>query len=417
MNKMKHIDKIMSTVMKGLKSKDPYTFDLEEARVLAVDRVISSGIPLFDLHLYNEKKGNEYGLPRGRVVEMYGNSGSMKTSLAQLFCARALSQDGMAFYFESEGDFDPDYQEHFQNIYGVTEKQKKRMSVTVVNSVEDAAYKIKSVVEDLKDFAQKLVDKGEYENLKDVYMDVPLIIVLDSLGSLRCEEDIERREKDFKKTMKKEGETSDGNTNRVGAKASAIHEFFKDLIREFQVLGICFLFTNHVRDNLGFGYAKYVPAHDSATKFYPSLRLELKQGKPMKDKTSYSIGYSPGFELDVKVKKIRGPATNDNKFVIDYYYDTGFDYVGSLIETIKETGVGTYRARCISFENELSEELCEKFPKFTEWANKGKVSQNKLRNALSEDPELYLEFQEVCFSFGPRSNALDSQNEEMDSIL
>jgi RecA/RadA recombinase len=360
-------------------------FDIEDSHVkFGVHRYLSTGLPSWDLHLPHNKDRTQYGIPYGRIIEVHGESSSCKTTLAMNLAAENTANGGLTYWCQSEGDFDRDYANHFLRERGVDvdgeQDSESLWAVADPTTLKDLFQVVKGIVAPIREVADKIEEQGgnPLEKLP------PVLIVIDSLAALSGDEDRARLDNDW----------DDGT--KVGGHAGEMHRFFKFFIRDFARLGIMLFMTNHYRADLGFGKRTKIPAHESAIRYYTSLRMSLGRGYDKanlnKTVTRGGLEYDVGFPLNVGIYKIRGEYVQDGELSVPYYHNHGFDYLASLIDALRLTGLLNERAGVYEF-TELPEGMEEKVT--------GKIAKKELRNLLRDDLGLAVKLERMAMKRGP----------------
>lgn len=346
-----------------------------------IHRYLSTGLPSWDLHLLHNKDRTQYGIPYGRIVEVHGDTSSCKTTLAMMLAAENSAQGGLTYWCQSEYDFDREYANKFLREKGLDEDAEALWAVADPMTIKDLFQVVKGIVEPVRELADKIEAKGgnPLEQLP------PILIVVDSIAALSGDEDRSRIAKDW----------DDGN--RTGSHAGEMHQFFKFFLHDFARLGICLFMTNHYRADLGFGRRTKVPAHESAIRYYASLRSALKRGydKANLNKTvsRSKIDYEVGFPLETSIYKVRGEYVQSGTLSIPYYHNHGFDYIASLIDACKMTGLTSERSGVYEFDS-LGEELDKKY-------GGKKFSVKELREIFKEDLEFAVKCERMALKRGP----------------
>jgi len=386
-DKKKDIDIIKSIVQattKSIKSKtgrDSFTLD-EMERKFGVPDYISTGLPHWDLYLPHNEERTAYGIPYGRITEFHGENSSFKSTMLLIGGAKNLAKGGITYSATCEMDYDSKYVKRFIEEEGLDYKKvEDNWIIQPVKTVKDMFLFMQGIVEPLKELAEQLEAKGmnPLDNLPRV------AITLDSLGALIGDTNNDRLDKDW----------DDGD--QMGSFAKEVHNLFKFFLYDIGRLGIAFMFSNHFRDNLGFGMKKNIPAHDSAVKFYASLRLEQKLGysKPLaKSVTRDKQEYKAGVPLKIKIYKGRTDFVMSGELEVDYYYNYGFDYIGSLIIACRMTGLLSERAGTYEFS------LPDNDGCFSNLLGK-KYGPKELRETLKSDSELMVKLEMLAYKVGP----------------
>jgi recombination protein RecA len=229
------------------------------------------------------------GLPRGRVVEIYGPESSGKTTVALHAVANAQAAGGIAAFIDAEHALDPEYAQKL----GV---DTDALLVSQPDSGEQAL-----------EIADMLIRSGALD-----------IIVIDSVAALVPRAEIE-------------GEMGDSH---VGLQARLMSQALRKLTGALSSSGTTAIFINQLREKIGvmFGSPETTTG-GRALKFYSSVRLDVRRIESLKDGTDFV-----GNRTRVKVVKNKvAPPFKQAEF--DIMYGQGISREGGLIDVGVETGL------------------------------------------------------------------------------
>ncbi|HEX8006854.1 MAG TPA: recombinase RecA [Trebonia sp.] len=253
----------------------------EEARVPV--EVIPTGSIALDVAL------GLGGLPRGRIVEIYGPESSGKTSLALHAVASAQKAGGIAAFIDSEHALDADYAQKL----GV---DTDALLVSQPDTGEQAL-----------EIADMLIRSGAID-----------IVVIDSVAALVPKAEIE-------------GEMGDSH---VGLQARLMSQALRKITGALSQTRTTAIFTNQLREKVGvmFGSPETTTG-GKALKFYASVRLDVRRIETLKDGTE-----AVGNRTRVKVVKNKmSPPFKVAEF--DILYGIGISREGGLIDLGVEQGI------------------------------------------------------------------------------
>ena len=229
------------------------------------------------------------GIPKGRIIEIYGPESSGKTTVALHCVAETQKAGGTAAFIDVEHALDPVYAKQL----GV---DIDSLLVSQPDSGEQAL-----------EIAEALVRSGAID-----------IIVIDSVAALVTKAEIE-------------GEMGDSH---VGQLARLMSQALRKLTGALAKTDCAAIFINQLREKIGVVYGNpEVTTGGRALKFYSSVRIEVRKGEQIKDGSDVI-----GNRTKVKIVKHKvAPPFKTAEF--DIMYGTGISHVGELVDVGVETGV------------------------------------------------------------------------------
>ena len=244
------------------------------------------------------------GLPRGRIVEIYGPESSGKTTLCLSLIAEAQRRGGNAVFIDVEHALDP----HYAKVVGV---DLENLMVAQPECGEDAL-----------NIAETLIRSGAID-----------VVVIDSVAAL-----VSRQELD--------GQMGD---TTVGLQARMMSQAMRRLTAAISKTSCICVFTNQIREKIGvmFGNPETTPG-GRALKFFASVRIDIRRIGQIKDASGKVIGNRT--KIKVVKNKVAPPFTECE---FDIMYNEGISLTGSLIDLGIEQKILEKKGAWISYNGEL----------------------------------------------------------------
>jgi recombination protein RecA len=242
------------------------------------------------------------GVPRGRVIEIYGPESSGKTTLALHIVANAQKAGGISAFVDAEHALDPEY--------------AKKIGV----KIDDLLISQPDTGEQALDIVETLVRSGSVD-----------VIVVDSVAALVPKAEIE-------------GEMGDSH---MGRQARLMSQALRKLTAIISKSNAIVIFINQIRMKIGIMFGNpETTTGGQALKFYSSVRLEIRRAAQIK-KGDEVVGNR------VKVKVVKNKVAAPFKTAeFDIMYNEGISLVGDLLDTGVKYEVVKKTGNSLSFEAE-----------------------------------------------------------------
>jgi recombination protein RecA len=242
------------------------------------------------------------GLPRGRVIEVFGPESSGKTTLVYHVIAEAQRRGGLCAFIDAEHAMDPAY--------------AKRIGV----NIDDLLVSQPDTGEQALEISELLIRSGALD-----------VVAIDSVAALTPKAEIE-------------GEMGDSH---VGLQARLMSQALRKLAGTLNRTDTIALFTNQLREKIGvmFGSPETTPG-GRALKFYSSVRLDIRRIETLKDGAE-----AYGNRVRVKVVKNKvAPPFKQAEF--DIIYGSGIPWDGTVLDVALEKKVVQKAGSYFSFGDE-----------------------------------------------------------------
>ncbi|MCF0070832.1 recombinase RecA [Dyadobacter sp. CY261] len=316
---------------------------LSDTKVLDIP-VISTGSLGLDLAL------GVGGVPRGRVVEIYGPESSGKTTLSMHCIAEAQKKGGLAAFIDAEHAFDRSYAEKL----GI---DTSNLLISQPDSGEQAL-----------EIAEHLISSGAVD-----------IIVIDSVAALVPRAELE-------------GEMGD---SKMGLQARLMSQALRKLTGVINKTGCCCIFINQLREKIGvmFGNPETTTG-GNALKYYASVRLDIRRVGQIKESADAILGNR------TRVKVVKNKVAPPFKVVeFDIMYGEGISKVGEIIdlavelEIVKKSGSWfSYDGNRLGQGRDAVKALIKDNPELME------ELEGKIRGKVNNDPDSLIDTSEANVS-------------------
>lgn len=244
------------------------------------------------------------GLPRGRIIEIYGPESSGKTTFCLSVIAEAQRRGGLAAFVDVEHALDPKY----ARVVGV---KLDDLLVSQPDSGEDAL-----------NIAEALIRSNAID-----------VIIIDSVAALVSKAELD-------------GQMGDAT---VGSQARLMSQCMRRLTAVVSKTKCICIFTNQIREKIGvmFGSPETTPG-GRALKFFSSIRIDIRR----KDQIKTPEGKIIGNRTKVKIVKNKvAPPFTECEF--DIMYDEGISRVGSILDLGIEHKILDKKGSWIAYQGEL----------------------------------------------------------------
>jgi recombination protein RecA len=244
------------------------------------------------------------GLPRGRIIEIYGPESSGKTTFCLSVIAEAQRQGGLAAFIDVEHALDPKY----ARVVGV--------------SLDDLLVSQPDSGEDALNIMETLIRSNSID-----------VIILDSVAALVTKAELDGQMGDM----------------TMGSQARLMSQAMRRLTAVVSKTNCVCIFTNQIREKIGvmFGSPE-TTSGGRALKFFSSIRLDIRRKDQLKTPDGKVIGNRT--KLKVVKNKVAPPFT---EVEFDIMYDEGISATGSLIDLGIDHKVLEKKGAWIAFNGEL----------------------------------------------------------------
>jgi recombination protein RecA len=244
------------------------------------------------------------GLPRGRIVEIYGPESSGKSTLALSIVAQEQKLGITCAYVDAEHALDPVY----MKAVGV--------------DVDELVFTQPDYGEQALEIVDKLVATGELG-----------VIIIDSVASLIPKAELE----------------GDMESAQMGLQARMMAKAMRKLVGQANTHKTLLVFINQLRNKIGvmFGNPETTPG-GMALKYAASVRIDIRKREDIKDKAGNSVGIVSKVKI---IKNKMAPPMKVTEFSI--LYGKGIDEHGCVLDVALDAGILTQKGAWIYYNGEL----------------------------------------------------------------
>ena len=285
---------------------------------------------LLSLDLATKPNSGSGGIPKGRIIEIFGPESAGKTTIALSTIAEVQKNDGLVAFFDVEQSYNP----QFADIFGV--------------KTDEIVFSKECIGETVLDTVEAIAKSGKFD-----------LIVLDSVASLPSGQVIkESNEQDF-----------------VALEPRMWSQAMKKLTQPLSDNDCSLILINQIREDPStmYGNPETTPG-GHALEHHASMRIRVWQGERYKEKNYDGDKEQIGHEMRIKIEKNK-VGTKGGRTSIDLHYEKGFNLKQDLINAGIRSGVIEKNGGWLGYTPEHVEYKVE---------DKEEIKENGMANFLEE---------------------------------
>lgn len=345
-------DLVIDDLNKKFKQSIPAAAYLHDPNISShVKNWIPTGCDALDLAISNRPGG---GIPEGKIIEIFGDSGTGKSALAVTILANTQRVGGLAVLIDTEAAAT----EQFFEALGVNAEE---LLYIQLEALEDVYAAVETII----------------ERARKTGKDRPVTIVIDSLMGASTKMELEA-------TYDRQGYA----TGKALINSLAMRKITNLIAKErITLIGI-----NQIRANMnaGFGGEQWVTSGGKAWAFHSSVRIRLKNMGQLDGKSDTGQKLILGRRVRAQIIKNRlGPPMRNADY--DFYFQSGIDNYGSWLNLMKEYDIVDQSGAWYSFVH-VDEDTGEE--------RKIKFQSKDFGRLMVENPEIRdVLYRQICDSF------------------
>lgn len=316
-------------------------------KTLGVAKVIYSGLPTLDRVLAYKEDTKIYGLPLNKMFEIYGSESSGKTTLCKYFCGVFLKVGGIAHFVDFEHKYYPSWMKTIGNNMGLKDRDYKRLQHIKPKSFEwfviwlikmmkvmiDTKAKARAEIKDLEAKTKKPDDYGKQLVRLRRIVEIPTIVVVDSLASAYTEAEVKGEEESKK------------HIAELARSLSVSLKLIRRLLGDSDTL---IIWTNQERDKIPIGHQEQFAQKrfgrmmstpgGNAIKHFCDARIKISFAGPL-NRVRNNVKMPFGTEHSLRITKNQMGPRPFQQATIRLLHDRGFHSLHSVLEACSDAGL------------------------------------------------------------------------------